>query len=395
MSEYTTRQILDMIEANGGPEGLDLSQSDLSEIDLGSDRIQAELDRVRKDQPEVEPPWWSRGFVSGEGGINLRRANLEGAHLRLAEMQGADLVGANLEGARLMLAQMQESRLRGANLAGASLRYANLEHASLRHADLKGARLSHANLGRAFLGGVDLKGADLDGANLEGTFLVEADLSRVDLRNAESIEGISLYRARLDHTQLTRDQLGEAVGEERGGEWFEARQTYLALKNNFQELGRYDDARWAYRKERRMEKRDAWQKTRTALRERRWGGAVGNGLRAASDQLVELVCDYGEGLSRVLASLLLLWLVFALSYGLIGGVWGPPQETSGGPVRYATRNPLHLLAFSLGAMTTLQPAGLEARPTQVMQFLMPIQALLGIVLAGLFGFVLGNRIRRS
>lgn len=395
MSEYTTRQILDMIEANGGPEGLDLSETDLSEVDLGGERVHQELERVRKTQSETEPPWWAGGFVSGAGGVNLRRANLERAYLRLAEMQGADLVGANLTGAHLMLAQMQETKLRGAKLEEASLRYANLEHASLRHANLRAARLSHANLGRALLQGADLEGADLNGANLAGAFLAEANLTRVDLRDVESMEGVSLYRARLDGTQLTRHQLGPAVGEERNGEWFEAKQTYLALKHNFQQLGRYDDARWAYRKERRMEKQESWHRARKAFQERQWGGAIGYGLRTASDQLVELVCDYGEGLTRVLVSLFLVWVVFALGYGIVGGVVGAAQGTSSGTDLYVTRNPLHLLAFSLGAMTTLQPAGLEARATQMMQFLTPIQALLGIVLAGLFGFVLGNRIRRS
>lgn len=395
MSEYTARQILDTIEAHGGPEGLDLSDRDLSEVDLGRGCIQAELDRVRQGDPVAEPHWLSRGFVSGEGGVDLRRANLDRAHMRLTEMQAGDLSGASLRGANLVLAQMQECRLRHANLEGACLRYANLEHASLEGANLREARLSHANLARAFLGAADLKGADLNGANLQGTILVEADLTRVDLRRAESIEGISLYGARLDHTQLTRDQLGEAIGEERSSEWSEAKQTYRALKNNFQQLGRYNDARWAYLRERRMEKREMWRQATRALRERHWKTAVGNGVRAVSDQLVELVCDYGEGLSRVFVSLLLLWLIFAVCYGLAAGVWGPRQETSAGNVRDLTRNPLHLLSFSLGVMTTVQPAGLEARATQLMQFLMPIEAFLGIVLGGLFGFVLGNRIRRA
>lgn len=395
MSEYTTRQILDMIQANGGPKGLDLSGRDLSEIDLGSERIQAEVNRMGKVDTRGERHWWSRGVAFHEGGVNLRRTDLKGANLMLARIQGADLVGANLEGANLKLAQMQESRVRSANLQGADLQYANLEHASLRHADLREAALCHTNLERAFLEGVKLQGANLKGANLEGASLLEADLSGVDVRNVLSIRGISLYQAKLDQTKLTKDQLGETIGEERGGEWFEARETYLALKNNFNQLGRYDDATWAYRKERRMEKKEAWERTEEAFRERNWKGTVRSGLKAASDQLVELVCDYGEGLWRVFASLLLLWLVFAVFYGVIAGVWGLSQSTETAHIRHITRKPIDLLTFSLGVMTTMIPAGLEARSTPVMRIAMPLQALLAIVLAGLVGFVLGNRIRRA
>jgi hypothetical protein len=143
-----------------------------------------------------------------------------------------------------------------------------------------------------------------------------------------------------------------------------------------------------------MEKREAWQKAREAIRERHWRPAIANCLKVASDQLVELVCDYGEGIGRVIGTLALLWLVFAVSYGIIAGVWGPWQKTASGEIRYITRSPVDLLLFSIG-VTSRMPAGLEARSILTMRILMAIEAILGTVLAGLLGFVLGNRIRRS
>ena len=144
-----------------------------------------------------------------------------------------------------------------------------------------------------------------------------------------------------------------------------------------------------------MEKLWARQKAHKARSERNWGEAVANCAKYASDQLVEWVCDYGEGIWRVVGALAAVWIIFAAVYGLIAGVWGPWQETAMGQMREITRNPIHLLAFSLGAMTTLEPAGLEARSMLAMHVLMPLEALLGIFFAGLLGFVAGNRIRRS
>ena len=43
LSECTREEILELIEENGGPEGLDLSGKDLSGIDLGMEEIEAEL----------------------------------------------------------------------------------------------------------------------------------------------------------------------------------------------------------------------------------------------------------------------------------------------------------------------------------------------------------------
>jgi hypothetical protein len=104
---------------------------------------------------------------------------------------------------------------------------------------------------------------------------------------------------------------------------------------------------------------------------------------------------YGEGPWRVIISLVIVWLGFALIYGLTYGVWGPWQEIDIGRIRYITTDPIDLLSFSLGAMVTQPPTDLEARSIWFMRVLMPLEALLGIFLAGLLGFVVGNRIRRS
>ena len=63
--------------------------------------------------------------------------------------------------------------------------------------------------------------------------------------------------------------------------------------------------------------------------------------------------------------------------------------------RFITRFPVDLLFFSLGSMVTQIPAGLEADTTVYMRIMVPLEAFLGICLAGLLGFVAGNRISRS
>jgi len=420
MSKYTARQILDMIEANGGPEGLDLSGKDLRGIDLTRDTIQAELERMRQEGSTAKPAWVSDltdGINLEEanlhradlGGANLEqadlwRANLQEANLRVgrlhradlgeANLQKADFMGANLQKADLGGANVQKAEMWGADLQKANLVGADLQRVNLRGADLQGANLRAAKLQEANLRGARLQKADLGEANLQKADLRGANLTRVDLLDTESIEQIRLYRAILDHTQLAKDQLGDALRDELGGEWFWAKEAYLALKNNFQQIRRYDDAAWAYRKERRMEKLEACQRAREAQKEHRWREGASSYIKIAGDQIVELLCDYGQSIRRVLAGLGIVWILFALIYGLVAGVWevADPHITQ---TRYVTRCPLDLLIFSLGTMTATQPAGLEAYPSWWMRFLMPMQTAIGIVLFGLLGFVAGNRIRRS
>ena len=97
---------------------------------------------------------------------NLERANLQGANLFLAMLDGANLQGANLGGAFL-----RRANLTGANLQGADFWGSNLFQARLQGADLKGA----------FLIGTDFRYARLEGADLRGTNLAHAKLKNACL----------------------------------------------------------------------------------------------------------------------------------------------------------------------------------------------------------------------
>jgi hypothetical protein len=81
---------------------------------------------------------------------------------------------------------------------------------------------------------------------------------------------------------------------------------------------------------------------------------------------------------------------FAAYYWRIGGVW--LVEPDGG-AKVATSF-WHYLIYSAGAFTTTEFARFQAADDRV-RMVTAIQAIIGIVLAGLLGFVAGNRIRRS
>ena len=117
-------------------------------------------------------------FEDGGKCANLRGADLQGAYLQGANLRGADLQGAYLRGADL-----QGANLRGADLQGADLQGADLQCANLRGADLQGAYLQCANLRGAYLQGAYLQGAGLQGAHLQGAHLQGAYLQGASLPN--------------------------------------------------------------------------------------------------------------------------------------------------------------------------------------------------------------------
>lgn len=352
-------------------------------------------------------------------GANLTSANLQTAILEGANLQGAILNDADLHGADLSMAELEWATLDRANLQGAELWVAFLERASLRRANLEGATLEGADLERAHLGlanlqrgnlrGTNVQGAELGGADMRGADLRFADLRDVDLLDVAEggLRCVRFYRARLQRTALRREQLGSAIGDEQAQEYGEAREAYLSLKRNFEDWGDYEAANWSYVKERQMEKMmnhprcargyygtiedlpgDANRQSK-----RWWWFYFTHTLKWLGDWLAELVCGYGESFPRVLATLASVYLLFTLGYGITWSVMRV-TVTPAGIVKTYTGNPVDWAIFSLGALTTMDPAGLEPR-NNLVQLAAGLEALLGIFLTGLLGFVVANRIRRS
>jgi uncharacterized protein YjbI with pentapeptide repeats len=426
--------ILDGVDLS--PEALDVLEEAIGRIprrdpeSRGLNLQGAELDGASLRNANLRLACLSKANLRGAlmGGAKVQEANLDGVDLRQADLAGASLAGAALGEADLRGAMLEEADLRGAGLrfakfddavledasletadlrgaqleravlTSADLRAACLEEANLRRADLTGANLGNAILRRADLQegrliGADLRGAVLGNTNLRGAVLRDARLQEADLTHCD-IAHVHLSGARLDDSRFAREQLDGAIGEELAGECEQARRGYMGLERAFQDMGDHDSAAWAYRKRRRMQKQVALSQAREARAGRRWWPMVRSYTVYASDQFVEWLCDYGESVPRVLASLLVLHLFFTVTYGLTGSVVRE-RETPGGQVeKVLTRHPIDLAIFGLLAMTT-GSIGMRLLPANDLALtLVAIHLFLGVSLVGLFGFVLGNRIRR-
>ena len=124
---------------------------------------------------------WPHKGETGLAPLNLQYTFVPGLSLR-----EKSLVGANLRGAGLFLAILEGANLQGAEFGGAFLRRANLRAANLQNADFWGANLH----------GARLQGADLRGAHLLSSVLRWANLEGADLR------GVDLSHAKMEHAHL-------------------------------------------------------------------------------------------------------------------------------------------------------------------------------------------------
>lgn len=352
--------------------GAILEEADLTETDLSG----ANFSAVVAGQISL-----SRAMLEDArfNGAAMRFANLSEALLDGADFTRADLWGTDFTGADADDTVFREARLDEAKLTDANLTHADFEGASLTKAVLSGSRLRGATFT-----GAKLDGADFSGADLSDTNLVRLNLATCRLRHAR------FSGAWLNGTRMQVEQLGGSVGEEVAGDFAAAQASYLALEQNWKSIGDQDAASWAYKRGRRMGRHHAGAQARASWSVRNWQGLARHGYRWIADRFVEWLCDYGESLSRITRAFVLLIGVFAVLYGMTGGL-----IILEGPEAGPTYNPLDLMSYSALNMMTANPPEIGLKPTgRVTNLLVGIEGAVGIILMGLFGFVLGNRLRR-
>jgi len=369
--KLTREDVVRMIRENGGPEGLNLSGYDLSGVNLSGLDLRGVIFGVSKFAGHER-------IASG--------ATLKGAWLQDSDLTGANLARTDLEGAHCWQtifyeADLHASNLRGANLGKANLRRSDLYGTDLRDTYLVGAQLQEANLCEA-----QLKGALLSAESIGASIIQETEMQYEEYFKRPYIEPETRRRYRGQHIRRR---------------FLEAKEIYRTLKNAFIESGRYDDASWAYIKERQMEKKTHWPPSRARfcysneLEDMPIGGLgrwrrllnfyVRHLFAYIADWLAELTCGYGERPLRTLMWALATIFIFPFFYWLSGGI----VSAEGAALTW-----LDYLNYSFGAFTTIGFSNFAA-VTPLAQTLTSIEALLGISLLALLMFALGNRINRT
>lgn len=381
--------------------GANLSRADLSGADLGGTNLQGVkgvglglrnaclegTDLTEADLIGANLSAVSAGEANFSGALledaDLRKGQLRFAIFTDAIMDGADLSGADLWGARLGKAAAERTlfrntRLDESSLAEADLSSADFTGATLRRADLSGAVMRGATFRDAVLDGADLSGADLSGAVMPNVSLATSKLTHARFAGAW-----------LERTRMRANQFGGFVGEEHAGDLEAAVDSYIVLERNFLSLGSAEDASWAYRRRRRVGRALHAKQSRAALQAKHWRGSLLPAANWLGDALAEWLCDYGESLARVARAFFVILIAFALLYWLTGSL-----ALRDGIIARHVFTPINYLLFSLDSMTTVGTSEVALKPAGELGILLSsLQTVIGTILLGLFGFVLGARIR--
>jgi uncharacterized protein YjbI with pentapeptide repeats len=349
LRKLSREAVLNLIENNGGPEGLDLSYCEFVDVDLSNINFGGD---------------WNVGTLGTNfEGSRFRHSNLEACNLDLTSFQNALVEITNLNKASLRAANCTNT-----NFRKSSFRYTNLYRSQLAGADFFETNLELADLYKA----KNIKDALLDKSNFGNKILQETN-------------------ARLEE-YLAVHNLGnnEQVIAQR---FRHASEIYLDLKNAFTQQGRYQDARWAYLKERRT--------LRSAINPLRVRKSFYNELdqrirvwnwkwwwfylrfttKWILSWMEDFSCGYGELPPRAIVLSFVIILIFPIIYQQFGGVVGASTW-------------LDYFNYSLGTFTTIGFNTFQAT-TSTSQTLTSMEAMMGISMLALLMYTLGNRISRS
>lgn len=360
-----------------------------------------------------------------------------------ANMRNINLSNLNLDGIKFG----DYERGVGADLTGAYLYSTSICHATLCYVTLTGAKLRQADLTCTDLRGALCDRADFREVDLKYVDFYRADLSDANLSRAR-LNGVNWYLVKLNQTLFQRVNLGKKLLWEDNSQYdvyaarlqargspldtslpwrlVRAAEIYDAFYANWQSMAQLSDAGWAYTRARRLRKRlhlppyARWAYGESELGDVHVTGQHHEG-RAVSlpnthpkvlwfyarhlsqwlmDWAVEILCDYGESLWRVIFWMAaVLFLIGPALIGLAGGLLWPQEALEtllALPVNWqrSVYAYFQYFLYMINVFTTADFAQLEPA-NDLVRLVSGLMAIVGIFLAGLLGFVAGNRIRQA
>jgi hypothetical protein len=272
--------------------------------------------------------------------------------------------------------------------------------------ELEPALLAGVSFRDATLVRVNFSDTNLDGVDFRGTTLRRCDFRRAEWRGSIGLEWETFahprdapaliqetsdleYAAFLAPVGGHRRQRRNPVYDRR----LAASDTYRRLGAIWRGAGRSDWEERAYVRAKNLERGHYSSSRRRFEQGRRSPGDPYSLVliaRRAWLDLARIVCNYGESLWRIVFWAIVLILAPATAYALTGAV--KISNASGGAL-HTTNSWAKAVLYSL---SRLNPGGSDTvhAGNQLVAFFGAGQAVLALVLLGLFGFVLGNKLRR-
>lgn len=327
-------------------------------------------------------------------GCTLTNVNFKNAHLRHCRFDEAALDSCDfdhsgpaseptLQSVSFRKAKLDNCRFRYAYMVWSDFRYARINQGTLED-----AVVDYCDFYRCFMEGVIIfKHARISNSSLNNTYFGDA----ANIRRENLVKGRIVQQDKKVFTKFLVDWHNYGTGERTNdsrqvsdwsaddavkNRWNEAEDIYKTLNGLWNEKGYIADANWAYVQGRRMERR-RMEADMSNPKIPFWT-KVGNVWHIITNALSDLFFGYGESMLKMILTYIVMVFLFAFLFS---------EEVS--PLAY-----VDALGVSLKNMVGVD-SDVLAGVSPLVDMLNLIQTTLGIVLTGIFGFILGNKIRNQ
>ena len=309
--------------------------------------------------------------------------NIVGIDLSGEKLEKIDFTGCTLERVNFKGCEMVHCRFRNAKISWSDFRYAEIQHGTF-----EGAQIDFCDFYRAFIDGVVIfSGSSIANCSLNKTYLGDCAIIRKEnLRDNRILQqNKEEYRKflvdwhtygtgeRTNDLNVKSDWSQQAAVDAR---WADAEVIYKNFNALWSGKGYIADGNWAYVQGKRMER---WRMI-SQMRDKslNWLKKGANIWHICTNFMSDLFFGYGESMTKMILTYILTVFLFA---------WAFTENVS-------------LLEYSQAfAISLKNMVGMDSDILQdvspLVDMLNVVQTTIGILLTGIFGFILGNKIRNQ
>lgn len=306
-----------------------------------------------------------------------------GVDLSGERLERVDFSGCRIERVSFKGCEMVHCRFRNAKISWSDFRYAEIQHGTF-----EGAELDFCDLYRAFIDGVVIfNGSKISNCSLNKSYLGDCAIIRKEnLLNGKILQqNKEAYRKflvdwhtygtgeRTNDLNVRSDWSPEAALDAR---WADAEVIFKNFNALWSGKGYIADGNWAYVEGKRMERRrmisELGDSSVSIFRK------ISYCWRIITNLLSDLLFGFGESMTRMIITYILTVFFFAWAF------------TENVPIiEYG-----QALGISLKNMAGMDSSELQDI-SPLVDMLNVVQTTIGILLTGIFGFILGNKIRNQ
>ena len=313
--------------------------------------------------------------------------------LESKELIGVDLTGQRLEKIDFTGCRIERTSFKGCELVhcrfrNAKISWSDFRYAEIQHGTFEGAQIDFSDFYRAFIDGVVIfSGSSFSNCSLNKTYLGECAIIRKENLKDNRIlqQNEEEYRKflvdwhtygtgeRTNDVNVKSDWSPESAVEAR---WQDAEVIYKNFNALWSGKGYFADGNWAYVMGRRMERMrmvtELGNKSVKTMRK------VANLWKIFANTFSDVFFGYGESMLKMIVTYILTVFIFA---------WAFAENVS--ILEYT-----QALAISLKNMAGMDSETIRG-VSPLVDMLNVVQTTIGILLTGIFGFILGNKIRNQ